>query len=158
MIWGYVGAATSESNPRTLRYPRRGKELESDYLTPIKFVLGCDLRLHPGRRNFGQSEPQMHISKGGDPYLRTLLVQGAPHILGPFGADYAERIDKLDGAGYGWASALTGRLLPAARETSHLFSFEARRYLLSAWYQRDTGKYERRSCVPIEVFAFSLIL
>jgi len=33
------------------------------------------------------SEPQMHISKEGDPYLRTLLVQGAQHILGPFGAD-----------------------------------------------------------------------
>jgi hypothetical protein len=29
----------------------------------------------------------MHISKKGDPYLRTLLVQGAHHILGPFGAD-----------------------------------------------------------------------
>ena len=28
----------------------------------------------------------MHISKDGDPYLRTLLVQGAQHILGPFGA------------------------------------------------------------------------
>jgi hypothetical protein len=28
----------------------------------------------------------MHISKEGDPYLRTLLVQGAHHILGPFGA------------------------------------------------------------------------
>jgi hypothetical protein len=57
-----------------------------------------------------------------------------------------------------WASALTGRLLPAARETSHLFSFEARRYLLSAWYQRDTGKYERRTCDPVEVFTLSLIL
>jgi transposase len=34
-----------------------------------------------------RSEPQMHISKEGDPYLRTLLVQGAHHILGPFGAD-----------------------------------------------------------------------
>jgi hypothetical protein len=29
----------------------------------------------------------MHISKEGDPYLRTLLVQGAQQILGPFGAD-----------------------------------------------------------------------
>jgi transposase len=29
----------------------------------------------------------MHISKEGDPYLRTPLVQGAHHILGPFGAD-----------------------------------------------------------------------
>jgi transposase len=49
--------------------------------------VGCYLRLQPGGRNSGQSEPQMHISKEGDPYLRTLLVQGAQHILGPFGTD-----------------------------------------------------------------------
>jgi transposase len=49
--------------------------------------VGCYLGLHPGRRNSGQSEPQLHISKEGDPYLRTLLVQGAHHILGPFGVD-----------------------------------------------------------------------
>src|SRR6267143_1151542 len=49
--------------------------------------VGCYVGLPPGRRNSGQSEPQMHISKEGDPYLRTMLVQGAHHILGPFGAD-----------------------------------------------------------------------
>jgi transposase len=49
--------------------------------------VGCYLGLQPGRRNSGQREPQMHISKEGDPYLRTLLVQGAQHILGPFGVD-----------------------------------------------------------------------
>jgi transposase len=49
--------------------------------------VGCYLGLQPGRRNSGQSEPQMHISKEGDPYLRTLLVQEAQHILGPFGPD-----------------------------------------------------------------------
>jgi transposase len=49
--------------------------------------VGCYLGLQPGRRNSGQSEPQMHIRKEGDPYLRTLLVQGAQHILGPFGVD-----------------------------------------------------------------------
>jgi len=49
--------------------------------------VGCYLGLQPGRRNSGQSEPQMHISKGGDPYLRTLLVQGAHPILGPLGVD-----------------------------------------------------------------------
>src|SRR5712692_7030784 len=69
-----------------------------------------------------------------------------------------EWIDKLDGAGYSRGSALTGRLLPAAREASHLFSFSVSSYLLSAWYQRDTGKYERRSCDPIEVFTLSPIL
>jgi transposase len=49
--------------------------------------VGCYAGLQPGRRNSGQNEPQMHISKEGDPYLRTLLVQAAHHILGPFGAD-----------------------------------------------------------------------
>jgi transposase len=49
--------------------------------------VGCYLGLQPGRRNSGQSQPQMHISKEGNPYLRTLLVQGAQHILGPFRID-----------------------------------------------------------------------
>lgn len=48
---------------------------------------GCFLGLRPGRRNSGMSEPQMHISKEGDGYLRTLMVQGAHYILGPFGQD-----------------------------------------------------------------------
>jgi len=29
---------------------------------------GCYVGLQPGRRNSGQSEPQLHISKEGDPY------------------------------------------------------------------------------------------
>ncbi len=49
--------------------------------------VGCFLGLRPGRKNSGQSEPQMHISKEGDRYLRTLMVQGAHYILGPFGED-----------------------------------------------------------------------
>jgi len=48
---------------------------------------GCYAGLQPGRRNSGQSQPQMRISKEGDAYLRGLLVQSAHHILGPFGAD-----------------------------------------------------------------------
>src|SRR5258706_1424782 len=48
---------------------------------------GCFLGLRPWRRNSGMSEPQMHISKEGDFYLRTLMVQGAHYILGPFGQD-----------------------------------------------------------------------
>ena len=48
---------------------------------------GCFLGLPPGRRNSGKSEPQLHISKEGDRYLRTLMVQGKHDILGPFGQD-----------------------------------------------------------------------
>jgi len=49
--------------------------------------VGCFLGLKPGRRNSGESEPQKSISKEGDRYLRTMMVQGAHYILGPFGAD-----------------------------------------------------------------------
>ena len=49
--------------------------------------VGCFLGLKPGRRNSGESEPQKKISKEGDRYLRTMLVQGAHYILGPFGED-----------------------------------------------------------------------
>jgi transposase len=48
---------------------------------------GCFVGLRPGRRNSGRSQPQLHISKEGDVYLRTMLVQGAHYILGPFGED-----------------------------------------------------------------------
>jgi transposase len=49
--------------------------------------VGCFLGLRPGRRNSGESEPQKRISKEGDRYLRTMMVQGAHYILGPFGED-----------------------------------------------------------------------
>jgi transposase len=56
---------------------------------------GCFLGLRPGGRNSGMSEPQMHISKEGHPYLRTLMVQGAHYILGPFGQDSDLRLSYL---------------------------------------------------------------
>jgi hypothetical protein len=40
-----------------------------------------------GAQTSGSSQPQLQISKEGDRYLRTLLVQGAHYILGPFGQD-----------------------------------------------------------------------
>ena len=61
--------------------------IEDPHRFPKSREVGCFLGLRPGRRNSGESEPQMHISKQGDEYLRTLLVQGAHYILGPFGVD-----------------------------------------------------------------------
>jgi hypothetical protein len=40
-------------------------------------------RTAASRRNSGQSQPQMNISKKGDSYLRTLLVQGCAAHSGP---------------------------------------------------------------------------
>lgn len=48
---------------------------------------GCYVGLRPKRRNSGDSNPQLRITKEGDRYWRKLLVQGAHYILGPFGPD-----------------------------------------------------------------------
>jgi transposase len=61
--------------------------LEDPYRFAKSREVGCFLGLRPGRRNSGQSEPQKKISKEGDRYLRTMMVQGAHYILGPFGED-----------------------------------------------------------------------
>ena len=61
--------------------------IEDPYRFPKSRQVGCFLGLRPGRRNSGESEPQKGISKEGDRYLRTMMVQGAHYILGPFGED-----------------------------------------------------------------------
>src|SRR5690348_718074 len=61
--------------------------IEDPYRFAKSRQVGCFLGLRPGRRNSGESEPQKGISKEGDRYLRTMMVQGAHYILGPFGED-----------------------------------------------------------------------
>ena len=82
--------------------------------------VGCYLGLQPGRRNSGQSQPQMHISKEGDPYLRTLLVQGAQHILGPFGIDCDLRRWGLKLAERGGGSGKKRAIVATARKLAVL--------------------------------------
>src|SRR5579872_4890983 len=61
--------------------------IEDPYRFAKSREVGCFLGLRPGRRNSRESEPQKKISKEGDRYLRTMMVQGAHYILGPFGQD-----------------------------------------------------------------------
>jgi transposase len=49
--------------------------------------VGAYLGLVPRRDQSGNSDKQLPISKGGNRYLRTLLVQCAQYLLGHFGAD-----------------------------------------------------------------------
>jgi transposase len=49
--------------------------------------VGCYVGLRPKQSESGQSQPQLRISKEGDRYLRTLLVQGAHVILNRRGPD-----------------------------------------------------------------------
>jgi len=82
--------------------------------------VGCFLGLRPGRRNSGQSQPQMHISKEGDRYLRTLMVQGAHYILGPFGEDSDLRRWGLRLAGRGGKNAKKRAVVAVARKLAVL--------------------------------------
>jgi transposase len=43
------------------------------------------LGLVPHRDQFGDNDPQLRITKTGDPSLRRLLVFSSQYILGPFG-------------------------------------------------------------------------
>src|ERR1700693_1281277 len=82
--------------------------------------VGCFLGLRPGRRNSGMSEPQLHISKEGDRYLRTLLVQGAHYILGPFGEDSDLRRWGLKLCERGGSNAKKRAVVAVARKLSVL--------------------------------------
>jgi transposase len=48
---------------------------------------GAFLGLRPAQSQSGGSDPQRRISKSGDSYLRSLLVQSAQYVLGRFGPD-----------------------------------------------------------------------
>jgi transposase len=65
-------------------------------------ILGAYFGLVPAQRSSGSSDPQLRITKQGDPYVRRLLVQCAHYILGPFGQDcdlrrHGERIATTGG-------------------------------------------------------------
>jgi transposase len=50
-------------------------------------MVGAFVGLRPRKSKSGDDDPQLRITKTGDPFLRRLLVNGANHILGPFGKD-----------------------------------------------------------------------
>jgi len=58
---------------------------------PFRFTksrhVGPYIGLTPRQRQSGDRAPQLRITKAGDTLLRSLLVQSAHYILGPFGKD-----------------------------------------------------------------------
>jgi transposase len=54
---------------------------------PKSRQIGCFLGLRPKKKNSGDGKPQLGITKGGDSYLRKILVNCAQWILGPHGRD-----------------------------------------------------------------------
>jgi len=81
---------------------------------------GCYVGLRPRQRQSGERNPEMHISKEGDPYLRKLLVQGAHYILGPFGPDTDLRRWGLKLAAHGGKNAKKRARVAVARKLAVL--------------------------------------
>jgi transposase len=50
-------------------------------------MVGAFLGLRSRKSASGDGDPQLRITKAGDPFVRRLLVNAANHILGPFGQD-----------------------------------------------------------------------
>ena len=83
-------------------------------------AVGPFLGLVPGRRSSGDSDPQMRISKEGDPFLRRLLVNAAHYILGPFGPDCDLRRFGSKMASRGGKNAKKRALVAVARKLAVL--------------------------------------
>jgi transposase len=73
-----VGALTALAFVLTLEEP--GRFFKSREVGPC-------LGLVPKRDQSGEHDPERHITKTGDGYLRCLLIGSAHYILGPFGQD-----------------------------------------------------------------------
>ena len=73
-----VGHLTALAFVLTLEDPRRFRKSRE---------VGPCLGLVPRQDQSGEHDPQLHITKTGNGYLRRLLVHSAHYILGPFGED-----------------------------------------------------------------------
>lgn len=82
--------------------------------------VGAWLGLVPARHDSGQSQPQKHITKEGDHYLRRLLVGSAQYILGPFGTNCDLRRHGLAIAARGGKNAKKRAAVAVARKLAVL--------------------------------------
>jgi transposase len=93
---------------------------------------GAYLGLRPGQQQSGDSDPQCRITKTGNTYLRSLLVQSAQYILGRFGPDSELRRWGLKLAASGGKRGKKRAIVAVARKLAVL--------LLSMW--RKGKKFE----------------
>jgi transposase len=82
--------------------------------------VGCYLGLRPKQSESGQSQPQLSITKEGDRYLRTLLVQGAHLILNRRGPDTDLKRWGLKLASHGGKNAKKRAIVAVARKLAVL--------------------------------------
>jgi len=83
-------------------------------------TVGPYLGLVPRRDQSGMRDPQLRITKQGDPFVRRLLIQCARYLLGPFGKDCALRRHGLRIAERGGAHAKKRAAVAVARKLAVL--------------------------------------
>ncbi|MCP5071255.1 MAG: IS110 family transposase [bacterium] len=106
-----VGPLTALTFMLTLGDPTRFKKSRQ---------VGAYLGLRPGRSQSGKADPELHITKAGDRYLRSLLVNCAQYILGPFGKDSDLRRWGLELAARGQKNAKKRAVVAVARRLAVL--------------------------------------
>jgi transposase len=82
--------------------------------------VGCYVGLRPKQSESGQSQPQLSITKEGDRYLRTLLVQGAHLILNRRSPDTDLKRWGLKLASHGGKNAKKRAIVAVARKLAVL--------------------------------------
>jgi transposase len=106
-----VGALTALAFVLTLDRPDR-------FETSRK--VGAYLGLRPRQDQSGERNPQLGINKGGDEFLRRLLIQSSHYILGAFGPDCELRRWGLAIAGRGGRRAKKRAVAAVARKLAVL--------------------------------------
>ena len=83
-------------------------------------MVGAYLGLRPRKSTSGSDDPQLRITKAGDPFLRRLLVNGAHYVMGPFGPDTDLRRWGLELAKRGGKNAKKRAVIAVARKLAVL--------------------------------------
>ncbi len=94
--------------------------LESPDRFSTSRAVGPYLGLVPRRHQSGESSPELSTTKAGDRMLRTLLVQSAHYVLGPFGPDTDLRRWGLRLAERGGPAAKRRAIIAVARKLAVL--------------------------------------
>jgi transposase len=82
--------------------------------------VGCYLGLRPRRNQSGERDPQLGITKAGNVYLRSLLIECAGQILRPQGKDSSLRQWGLHLASRGGKQARNKAVVAVARKLAVL--------------------------------------
>jgi transposase len=108
-------------------------------------LVGSYLGLCPKVTQSGEQDPQHHITKAGNGFMRRLLVQSAHYITGPFGEDSTLRRVGLDMMASGGARGKKRAVVAVARRLAVM--------LHSLWKTGEAYDRLRNAPPPIEPVA-----